>query len=145
MPGGAGFPYQFVVDGDESSWKQIDVSGGNPGVNSTSRLNPDGSTNESDGGCFADREADENTLTIRLTEMMRASDDVRGDATTIGLSFIEGDRDPTSVWTVAYDGVITANGTGLYCARVDLTGSIPGEGRGVTEFQAIGPYTRNQG
>lgn len=139
MPGGAGFLYGFVVDGTETSWKNIEISDANPGVDTTSRLNPDGSTNTG----FADREYDVSTATITLTEMARASDDDRGDITSMGAGFAAGDRDETSVWTATFDGVEFASGTGLYCMECSFSGSIPGEGRDVTRFQAIGDYSRN--
>ena len=140
MAGGAGYRYSFIVYGSETSWKNIEFTGSNPGVDTTSRLLPDGTTN--DPAC-ADREPDVNTFTITLTEMARAADDVRGDITSAGAAFVEGERDPDAPWSVEYDGVELASGTGLYCSEGNFTGQIPGEARTVYRFQAIGLYTRN--
>ena len=93
-------------------------------------------------GGFGDREADISTFTMTCTEMARASDDDRGDVTTSGFGFVEGDRDPEADWEASFDGVTLASGTGIYCMESSDTGAVPGEARQVTRFQAIGPYMR---
>ncbi len=139
MAGGAGYLYSFSVGGQEASFKNLEMSGSNQGNDTTSRLNPDGTTN--DGGA-ADRDRDISTFTITLTEMARGNGDTRGDISTLGFGFIEGDRDDSTTFEGAFDGVAIVDGTGLYCMQNDYTGSVPGEGRGVIRFQVIGDYNR---
>lgn len=140
MAGGAGFPFSFKFEGLESNWKNIEIIGGNPGVDTTSRLDWAGEVNDP---CMADREPDVNTLTIVLTEPAPASNDVRGDITWNGFGFVEGLRAVDINWEASYDGVVFASGEGLYCTECSFSGSIPGEGRTVIRFQTVGLYWRN--
>lgn len=135
--GGAGFLFSFIVDGEESSWKNIECSGTMPGNDTSSRLLPDGTTNDTG---VADRDIDISTFTITLTEMARVDGDARGDITSSGFGFVEGIRDDQAVWEAQFDGVTFANGTGLVCTESSQNASIPGEARAVTRLQAIGAY-----
>lgn len=139
MSGAAGFLYSLTVNGVESSWKNIDWNDDNAGVDSTSRMAPDGSTNEG----FADRDYDISTFSMTLTEMSHGSDDDRGDITENVFSAQAGDRNPDDAWILKYDGVQLYHGTGIYYSSVNGSGAIPGEGRIGTRLQAIGPYEKD--
>lgn len=135
----AGFPYSLVIDGVESNWKQCRFGDANPGVDSTSRLLPDGTTNEG----FADRDYDISTFTFTVTEPAQKADDVRGDASEqLFAGVAAGYRNESDAWYITYDGVTLYAGTGIYCSGVDGNGSIPGEGMLSASFQAIGVYAK---
>jgi hypothetical protein len=138
MPGGAGYPFNFEVNGVASSWKNIEFSDDNAGNDVSSRLAPDGTVNQG----YSDRDSDLGTATITLTECARAAGDDRGSITDAVFGFPAGTRDGTLPWAYYYDGILMYSGTGLYFASVGTSGSIPGEGRVTCRLQAVGAYSR---
>lgn len=138
MPGAAGFPFKFEIDGIQSSWANITFRDSNPGVEASARLLPNGDDNTG----FSDREYDLSTATITLVEPAHASDDARGDISTQVFGYIAGSRLPNSVWQIAYDEITIYSGTGIYISENAFEGSIPGAGKVTATIQAIGEYEK---